>query len=39
MTNMKGGTAILTAEIASLGNRDIKNFVLWKWCSAQNSSK
>ena len=40
MMNMKGGTGIpFTAEIASLGNRDVNNFVLQKWCSAQNSAK
>ena len=48
--NMKSGTGILfTAEIlhphskilnlAYLGNRDMKNFVLGRWCSAQNSAK
>jgi len=40
MMNMKGGTGIpFTAEIAYLGNRDRNNFVLQKWCSAQNSAK
>jgi len=40
MMNMKGGTGIpFTAEIASLGNRDVNNFVLQKRCSAQNSAK
>jgi len=37
--NMKGDIGIpFTAEIAYLGNRDMKNFVLWKWCSVQNSA-
>ena len=37
--NMKGGTGIpSTAEIADLGNRDMKNSVLRRWCSAQNSA-
>ena len=40
MMNMKGGTGVsLIAEIAYLGNRDMKNFVLQKWCRAQNSAK
>ena len=40
MTNMKGGTGIpFTPEIAYLGNRDRNNFVLQKWCSAQNSAE
>ena len=39
MMNMKGGTGIpFTAEIAYLGNRDMKNLVPHKWCSAQNSA-
>ena len=39
MMNMKGGTGIpLPAEIAYLGNRDMKNFVFQRWCSAQNSA-
>jgi len=38
--NMKGGTGIpFAVEIAYLGNRDMKNFVLQKWCSARNSAK
>ena len=38
--NMKGGTGIpFTADVAYLGNRDRNNFVLWEWCSAQNSVK
>jgi len=37
--NTKGGTGNpLTAEIAYLGNRDMKNVVLQRWCSAQNSA-
>ena len=37
---MMGGTGIpFTAEIADSGNRDMKNFVLQKWCSAQNSAE
>ena len=40
MMNMMGGTGIpFTAHIADSGNRDMKNFVLQKWCSAQNSAK
>ena len=38
--HMKDGTGIpFTAEIAYLGNHDSNNFVLQKWCSAQNSVK
>ena len=37
MMNMKGGTGI--PFIAYLGNRDMKNLVLHKWCSAQNSAR
>ena len=40
MMNMKGGTSIpFTSEITYLGNHDMKNYVLQKWCSAQNSAK
>jgi len=40
MMNKKGGTGIpFTAEIAYLGNRDMKNFVLPKWCSARDGAK
>ena len=40
MMNMKGGASIpFTAEIACLGNRHMKNLVLQRWCSAQNSAK
>jgi len=40
MKNKKGGAGIpFTAEIAYLGNRDMKNLVLQRWCSAQNSVK
>ena len=40
MMHMKGGTGIPSAAgIAYLGNRDRNNFVLQKWCSAQNSVK
>ena len=40
MMNTKGGTGIpFTAEIAYLGNHDMKNLVLHKWCSAQNSAR
>ena len=40
MMNMKGGAGLpCNAEIAYLGNRDMKNFVLQKLCSAQNSTK
>jgi len=40
MVNMKCSTGIpFTAEIAYLGNRDMKNSVFQKWCSAQNSAK
>jgi len=40
MMNMKGGTGIpFTAEIAYLGNRDMKYFVPQRWCSARNSAK
>ena len=40
MMNMKGGTGFsFPAEISNLGNRDMKNFVLQKLCSAQNSAK
>ena len=39
MMNMKGGTGIpFTAEIAYLGNRDMKYFVPQRWCSARNSA-
>ena len=34
---MKGGTSIpFTSEITYLGNRDMKNYMLQKWCSAQS---
>ena len=37
---MRGGTSLpFNSEIAYLGNRDMKNFVLQKLCSAQNSAK
>ena len=40
MINVKGGTGLpINAEIAYLGNRDMKNFVLHKLCSAQNGTK
>ena len=40
MMNMKGGTGFpFAAKISNLGNRDMKNFVLQKVCSAQNSAK
>ena len=36
--NMKDGTDIpFTAKIAYLGNHDMKNSVLERWCSTQNS--
>ena len=38
--NMKGGAGIpFTAKIACLGNHDMKNLVLQRLCSAQNSAK
>ena len=40
MINTKGGTDLpFNAEIAYLGNRDMKNFVFQKLCSAQNGTK